>query len=151
MILPRGPSISAGPAASSQLGQAHFTSPLWRVCASMRVCASSSVYCFTSTLSHPTARTRTSTFSIELCFWPQEICKACIETGSQIEIIALQSPVETVKDSPDHLCSYKSRPISLNDQSDAGAIQPLISLIHPGQPLPLLFLSAIARSKLFML
>jgi hypothetical protein len=38
--------------------------------------------------------------SIKLGFWPQKICKACIETGSQIEIIALQSLVEMVKDIP---------------------------------------------------
>ena len=52
---------------------------------------------------------------------------------------------------PDHLCSYKPRPISLMDQSEAGAIQPRISLVRPDQPLPLLFLSAIARSKLSIL
>jgi hypothetical protein len=52
---------------------------------------------------------------------------------------------------PDPLCSYKSPAISLIDQSEAGAIQPLISLIYPGSPLPLLCLNSTARSKLLML
>jgi hypothetical protein len=105
MTLPRGPLISAGPAASSHSGQAHSTSPVAsvrrRVSARMREL---DCLLFRLHLESLIIRIQTSTFiniqRIEFRFGLYQTCKTSIEAGLRTEIVAPQNHPDMVRDSP---------------------------------------------------